>query len=72
MAQPDASNNVPTPLVLTLNLIACPADQIYNGTACVAHVATHVLSFGETGDNSFNLPAGITTNDTHIFIVDTR
>ena len=70
MAPADDSGNTPNPVVLTVN-VACPTDQIFNGSSCVA-VLEHVSSFGTSGSNNgqFTNPHGITTNDTHIFIVD--
>ena len=69
-APADAAGNEPLTVVLTVN-ISCPVDQIFNGSSCVA-VLEHVSSFGSPGNGTlqFTNPHGITTNDTHIFIVD--
>ena len=69
-APADDAGNEPLLVVLTV-MISCPAEQIFNGNACVA-ILEHVLSFGTSGSNNgqFNNPHGIITNDTHIFIVD--
>ena len=70
-ADPDASGNVPLPVVLTV-IVPCPDDQVFDGTECTLLQFRHTLSFGVSGDGDgqFNRPRGITTNDTHIFIVD--
>ena len=68
-AQPDARNNDPIPVVLTVNVNACPAGQIFNGTTCAIQQFEHVLSFGSGDSISFSNPVGIATTFTHIFIV---
>ena len=73
MAQPDANNNAPNPLVLTLILETCPPNQEFTGSACVTPQFGPVLSLGGNGINIGELssPIGIATTRTNIFIVDT-
>ena len=72
MAPADAAGNTPNPVLITVN-VACPVDQIFNGTTCIATL-DHVLSLGNgssSADGEFNSPQGITTTITHLYIADT-
>ena len=70
-ATADAANNIPDAVTVTVK-VSCPDGQLFNGTACVILVFDHVKSFGSNGngDGEFYSPQGITTNSTHLFIVD--
>ena len=69
-APADDAGNEPLLVVLTV-IISCPAEQLFNGNACVA-VLEHVLSFGSSGNAASQLmhPHGVATNGTHLFIAD--
>ena len=72
-ASDDASSNTPATVVLTV-IVSCPANQSFNGTACAIPDFNHVSTFGTgsvgSANGQFNIPVGVATNSTHIFIVD--
>ena len=65
---PDAAGNTPIPVAINI-IVSCPPNQISNGTACVPFAAKHILTINMTGNVTFSEPAGITTNNTHVFVV---
>ena len=52
-APPDAANNVPVPVIATVEIIGCAANQILVGTSCVADTAPPVIMVNPADPQTF-------------------